>query len=136
MDKQTESRAAFEAEFKRRHSYIADDLEALFKQYNFGTDDEPDYNYYSLAVRDAWEWWQSSRESLVVELPETHAHLIWIQAGRGPDDYWDDVEISRSEQDKCCDGSDRYEVYAKWQIEELLSSIGIRIKGEGNGASS
>ena len=69
MDKQTESRSQFEAEFKRQHSYIADDLEALFKQYNFGTEEEPDYNYHSLAVRDAWEWWQKSRESLVVELP-------------------------------------------------------------------
>lgn len=115
MDKQTESRKEFEAWWQAAYE----------KSY-----DKSKVN--SLITKPvAWTAWQASRESLVVELPETHAHLIWIQAGRGPDDYWDDVEISRSEKDKCCDGSDRYEVYAKWQVEELFRAIGIRIKGEG-----
>ena len=103
MDKQTESRSQFEAEFKRRHSYIADDLEALFKQYNFGTDEEPDYNYHSLAVRDAWEWWQKSRESLVVELPTYMTAEEYQSAGYN------------SAIDDC---------------ERAISAIGIRIKGE------
>lgn len=69
-------------------------------------------------------------EAREVVLPKPHAHLIWIQAGYAPDDYWDDVVVSRSEQDKCCDGSDRYPVYALWEIEEALRAAGISIKGE------
>ena len=43
--------------------------------------------------------------TLTVKLPKPHAHLILIQAGYPPDDYWDDVAISHSEKDRCCDGS-------------------------------
>ena len=74
--------------------------------------------------------WKASRAAIEIELPEPNAHLIWIQAGYAPDDYWDDVEVSRSKEDNCCDGSDRYEVYAKWQLEEVFTSHGIRIKGK------
>ncbi|HDE1595451.1 TPA: hypothetical protein PCC61_001571 [Klebsiella pneumoniae] len=55
-------------------------------------------------------------ESRTVKLPKPHAHLIWIQAGHAPDDYWDDVAVSHSEKDRCCDGSERYPVYARWEI--------------------
>lgn len=69
-------------------------------------------------------------EAREVPLPKPHAHLIWIQAGYAPDDYWDDVSVSHSEKDKCCDGSDRYPVYARWEIEEVLAAAGISVKGE------
>lgn len=70
--------------------------------------------------------------TVTVKLPEPHAHLIWIQAGHAPDDYWDDVAVSHSENDRCCDGSERYPVYAKWEIEEMLAGAGIQvIEGEG-----
>lgn len=69
-------------------------------------------------------------EAREVQLPKPHAHLIWIQAGYAPDDYWDDVAVSHSEKDKCCDGSDRYPVYARWEIEEVLAAAGITVKGE------
>lgn len=36
-------------------------------------------------------------EAREVKLPNPHAHLIWIQAGHAPDDYWDDVAVSHSE---------------------------------------
>lgn len=78
----------------------------------------------------AWSAWQASRAAIVVELPDPHAHLIWIQAGHAPDDYWDDVEVSRSEQDKCCDGSDRYAVYAEHEVAEMLAAAGITVKGD------
>ncbi|HGO4162338.1 TPA: hypothetical protein ACK1B7_003666 [Serratia marcescens] len=81
-------------------------------------------------VRLMWKAWQASRARILVELPKPHAHLIWIQAGYAPDDYWDDVEVSRSEKDKCCDGSDRYPVYAEHEIAESLRSIGLSIKGD------
>lgn len=69
-------------------------------------------------------------ESRTVKLPEPHAHLIWIQAGHAPDDYWDDVAVSHSEKDRCCDGSERYPVYARWEIEEMLSAAGIKVEAE------
>lgn len=72
-------------------------------------------------------------EAREVKLPNPHAHLIWIQAGHAPDDYWDDVAVSHSEKDKCCDGSDRYPVYAVWEIKEALSAIGINVTAAGKG---
>lgn len=65
-------------------------------------------------------------ESRTVKMPKPHAHLIWIQAGHAPDDYWDDVAVSHSEKDRCCDGSERYPVYARWEIEEMLAAAGIK----------
>lgn len=65
------------------------------------------------------------------KLPKPHAHLIWIQAGHAPDDYWDDVAVSHSESDRCCDGSERYPVYARWEIEEILAAAGIKLQIEG-----
>lgn len=78
--------------------------------------------------------WQANRiadlESRTVKLPKPHAHLIWIQAGHAPDDYWDDVAVSHSEKDLCCDGSERYPVYARWEIEEMLAAAGIKVEAE------
>ncbi|HCA8408130.1 TPA: hypothetical protein MYH73_001886 [Klebsiella variicola] len=68
--------------------------------------------------------------TVTVKLPKPHAHLIWIQAGHAPDDYWDDVAVSHSEKDRCCDGSERYPVYARWEIEEMLSAAGIKVEAE------
>ncbi|WP_426770282.1 hypothetical protein [Klebsiella michiganensis] len=69
-------------------------------------------------------------ESRTVKLPKPHAHLIWIQAGHAPDDYWDDVAVSHSDKDRCCDGSERYPVYAHWEIEEMLTAAGIKVEAE------
>ncbi|HCQ6977769.1 TPA: hypothetical protein OL679_000624 [Klebsiella pneumoniae] len=69
-------------------------------------------------------------ESRTVKLPKPHAHLIWIQAGHAPDDYWDDVAVSHSEKDRCCDGSERYPVYVRWEIEEMLAADGIKVEAE------
>ncbi|NON18684.1 hypothetical protein [Klebsiella pneumoniae] len=78
--------------------------------------------------------WQAKRiaelESRTVKLPKPRAHLIWIQAGHAPDDYWDDVAVSHSEKDRCCDGSERYPVYARWEIEEALTAAGIKWEAE------
>ena len=68
--------------------------------------------------------------TVTVKMPKPHAHLIWIQAGHAPDDYWDDVAVSHSEKDRCCDGSERYPVYARWEIEEMMSAAGIKVEDE------
>lgn len=64
-----DSRAHFEAEFRKQYSFDKH-LDLLLGMYNHGTDEEPDIDYYSLAARDAWKWWQASRSSVVVTLPE------------------------------------------------------------------
>lgn len=68
--------------------------------------------------------------TVTVKMPKPHAHLIWIQAGHAPDDYWDDVAVSHSEKDRCCDGSEHYPVYARWEIEEMLAAAGIKWEAE------
>lgn len=81
-----------------------------------------------------WGWdmrrQYNERRPVTVKLPKPHAHLIWIQAGHAPDDYWDDVAVSHSEKDRCCDGSERYPVYARWEIEEMLTAAGIKVEAE------
>lgn len=69
--------------------------------------------------------------TLSVKLPKPHAHLIWIQAGRGPDDYWDDVAVSHSLRDRCCDGSERYPVYSIFEIQEACAEAGINLETGG-----
>ncbi|EOC0590158.1 ead/Ea22-like family protein [Cronobacter turicensis] len=69
--------------------------------------------------------------TLSVKLPKPHAHLIWIQAGRGPDDYWDDVAVSHSLRDRCCDGSERYPVYSIFEIQEVCAAAGINLETGG-----
>ncbi len=68
--------------------------------------------------------------TVTVKMPKPHAHLIWIQAGHAPDDYWDDVAVSHSEKDRCCDGSERYPVYARWEIEGMLTAAGIKVEAK------
>ncbi|HEI9848843.1 TPA: hypothetical protein SLN67_001852 [Serratia marcescens] len=68
MDKLREE---FEAEFKRRNCNVpASRIKTMLELYNYGTEENPDWDYYSLDARHAFEWWQASRASIVVELPE------------------------------------------------------------------
>jgi hypothetical protein len=61
-----DSRQQFEAEFRKANA--ADPrCEWLLQMYNHGTDEDPEIDYYSLAARDAWKWWQASRASIVVD---------------------------------------------------------------------
>ncbi|MEQ0252617.1 ead/Ea22-like family protein [Klebsiella pasteurii] len=73
---------------------------------------------------------QLESRTVTVKLPKPHAHLIWIQAGHAPDDFWDDVAVSHIEKDRCCDGSERYPVYARWEIEEMMAAAGIKVEAE------
>ncbi|MFM1369276.1 hypothetical protein WFP00_22235, partial [Yersinia enterocolitica] len=65
----TKSREEFEAEFRKQHAGQPH-IEMLLEMYNHGTDEEPEIDYYSLDARDAWKWWQASREIIEVELPD------------------------------------------------------------------
>ncbi|EJD6367684.1 hypothetical protein LHV16_05730 [Providencia rettgeri] len=79
MDK---SRQQFEEEFKKHTTLDKDDI--------FEMDYESD-DYYYLATRQAWFWWQASRESLINNLPEsincpTSPELIWLQVDPEPEE--------------------------------------------------
>ncbi|WP_071966102.1 ead/Ea22-like family protein [Enterobacter kobei] len=131
---------------------LLDELEAKDKSIGFLKDQlaqlanfNPDWDKLEAAtdsLREHMEELTAARKRIAeleareVKLPNPHAHLIWIQAGHAPDDYWDDVAVSHSEKDKCCDGSDRYPVYALWEIKEALSAIGINIAADGKGEDS
>jgi hypothetical protein len=84
--------------------------------------------YYEGVIADGSKRIAELEERTVsVKLPKPHAHLIWIQAGRGPDDYWDDVAVSHSLKDRCCDGSERYPVYSIFEIQEACAAAGIKL---------
>lgn len=90
MDK---SRQQFEEEFIKHTTLDKDDIFEL----DYDTDD-----YYYLETRRAWFWWQASRESLEVELPEFKS--------RANDMYYDGFY-------SCLD-----------DIREELISSGVKIK--------
>ena len=97
--------------------------------YDFSGNPGASATQYCNGWNDAGGYWLNyvrELESRTVKLPKPHAHLIWIQAGHAPDDYWDDVAVSHREKDRCCDGSERYPVYARWEIEEMLTVAGIK----------
>lgn len=99
MDKLREE---FEAEFKRKNCNVpASRIKTMLELYNYGTEENPDWDYYSLDARHAFEWWQASRASIVVELPDSVGIECNVCA---------DVAIKR--------------------CEDAIRSIGLSIKGE------
>lgn len=112
---------------------LLDELEAMHK---YAKDRDAENEGLMITVgrlrveKEAAEKRIAELEAREVKLPNPHAHLIWIQAGHAPDDFWDDVEVSHSEKDRCCDGSERYPVYARWEIEEVLTAAGIKVEAE------
>ncbi len=96
----TKSREEFEAEFRKQHAGQPH-IEMLLEMYNHGTDEEPEIDYYSLDARDAWKWWQASREGIAVELPTQ-------------DEYDDPLSAYNAISD----------------CKKILRTAGIRIKGE------
>lgn len=61
MDKLREE---FEAEFKRRNCNVpASRIKTMLELYNYGTEENPDCDYYSLDARHAFEWWQAAHRA-------------------------------------------------------------------------
>jgi len=64
------SREQFEEIFRKAYPDIPQShKDTMLEWYNHGTDDEPEWGYYSLLARQAFEWWELSREAVEVELP-------------------------------------------------------------------
>jgi hypothetical protein len=111
-----DSRADFEAEFRKRYSFDKH-LDLLLEMYNHGTDEEPDIDYYSLAARDAWKWWQASRAAIVIELPEGITTRQALDAG-----YMGDYAAGMD------DGIE--------QAANTIRAAGITVKGDSDEANS
>lgn len=91
MDK---SRQQFEEEFKGCNSLDVDDPFRIW--------DEID-DYYYLETRQAWFWWQTSRESLEVELPMEQEVIDGYEIGFN-------IAVNR--------------------VKDILTSNGVKIKNE------
>lgn len=77
------SREQFEDEFRKHSTLDKDDIFKIDSEYN---------DYYYLATRQAWFWWQASRESLEVELPERKNYSGFQQFDNGYERAIDDCE--------------------------------------------
>ena len=81
-----ESRRQFEAEFRKVYG-TDPNIDLLLEQYNHGTDEDPDIGYYSLAARDAWQWWQASRQAIEIETPP-RINEIHLRQPKEVEDMW------------------------------------------------
>ncbi|HEO8934554.1 TPA: hypothetical protein QIF01_003346 [Serratia marcescens] len=97
MDKQQEeSRRQFEEHYSNKNPHSKKALE------KWGDTPPNSEDYKSLKTQEAWEIWQASRASIVVELPRP----------------------------SCVYADHSYPAYSQKQVEDLLNSIGLSIKGE------
>lgn len=109
-----DSRADFEAEFRKQYSFDKH-LDLLLEMYNHGTDEEPDIDYYSLAARDAWKWWQASRTAIALDID-------WPEAN---DDTWKEgVEGAYAMGHE--DGKDKVVI----AVRQAIRAAGITVKGD------
>lgn len=109
-----DSRAHFEAEFRKQYSFDKH-LDLLLEMYNHGTDEEPDIDYYSLAARDAWKWWQASRAAIALDID-------WPEAN---DDTWKEgVEGAYAMGHE--DGKDKVVI----AVRQAIRAAGITVKGD------
>jgi len=102
MDKQQEeSRRQFEEHYSNKNPHSKKALE------KWGDTPPNSEDYKSLKTQEAWEIWQASRASIVVELPDT-------------DNYWN--------------GTSGHEIFNHRQFAadscDVLRDIGLSIKGE------
>lgn len=75
--------------------------------------------------------WQASRAAVEIKLPNQACLATWHYAGCGPDDYYEDIEISRKpSEDKSVDGTEPFPLLTKWEVEQAIESAGLKVKGD------
>ena len=85
--------------------------------------------YRNIACQEQWEAWQASRAAIEIELPDQACLATWHYAGCGPDDYYEDIEISRKpSEDKSVDGTEPFPLLTKWEVEQVIESAGLKVK--------
>lgn len=88
-------------------------------------------NYNHLATNHKWEAWQASRAAIEIKLPNQACLATWHYAGSPPDDFYEDIEISRNpSKDKSVDGTEPFPLLTKWEVEQAIESAGLKVKGD------
>ena len=81
-----ESRRQFEECFRAKYKNDPD-FEILLEQHNYGTEEDPDFDYYFLVTRNAWYWWQASRQAIEIETPP-RINEIHLRQPKEVEDMW------------------------------------------------
>lgn len=77
-------------------------------------------------LHNAWQAWIDSRAAIEIELPKPHAHLIWIQAGHAPDDYWIEFILEQIRKMREKNQPDMMEIWRRQQEEYRKHIFGER----------
>lgn len=89
-----------------------------------------DQQYKCHQTNLAWMAWQASRAAIEIKLPNQACLATWHYAGSPPDDFYEDIEISRNpSKDKSVDGTEPFPLLTKWEVEQAIESAGLKIKG-------
>lgn len=108
------SREQFEAWFQQKYKVTADTMKVM-----------------QIKVELAWESWQASRAAVEIKLPNQACLATWHYAGSAPDDFYEDIEISRKpSEDKSVDGTEPFPLLTKWEVEQAIESAGLKVKGD------
>ena len=110
------SREQFEAWYKSKY---------LFQGYEFDKLENGSYQW----IESMWQAWQASRLAIEIKLPNQACLATWHYAGCGPDDYYEDIEISRNpSKDKSVDGTEPFPLLTKWEVEQAIEQAGLKVK--------
>ena len=110
------SREQFEEWYKSKY---------LFQGYEFDKLENGSYQW----VESMWQAWQESRAAIEIKLPNQACLAAWHYAGCGPDDYYEDIEISRKpSKDKSVDGTEPFPLLTKWEVEQAIEQAGLKVK--------
>lgn len=63
-----------------------------------------------------------------VKLPNPQAYFTWHYGGNAPDDFYEDVQISRRHDEKSVDGTDRYPVYSQHEVIAAIRAAGYEVQ--------
>ncbi|MCI2234053.1 hypothetical protein MKK42_18325 [Escherichia coli] len=76
-----------------------------------------------------WGIWQASRAAIEIKLPNQACLATWHYAGSPPDDFYEDIEISRKpSEDKSVDGTEPFPLLTKWEVEQAIELAGLKVK--------
>ncbi|WP_191232906.1 hypothetical protein [Citrobacter freundii] len=84
-----------------------------------------------IMLQAMWMAWKASRAAVEIKLPNQACLATWHYAGSPPDDFYEDIEISRKpSEDKSFDGTEPFPLLTKWEVEQAIESAGLKVKGD------
>ena len=85
--------------------------------------------YKDSRIQGMWRAWQASRAAIEIELPSHACLATWHYAGSGPDDYYEDIDISKKpSEDRSVDGTEPFPLLTKWEVEQAIEQAGLKVK--------